>query len=66
MKPITARRVGAHHLISTDSQMLLNLTQPYFNLDCRINKGFLTTVPLNAHEIQEDVDWAAALRYLKF
>ena len=33
LKPITARRVEAHHLISTDSQMLLNLTQSYSNLD---------------------------------
>ena len=81
LKPITARRVGQHHLISTASQMLLNLTQPYSNLDCGINSGWLTkfddliavptakellTVPLNAHDLNQDVDWAAALGYLKF
>ena len=74
-KPITARRVGQHHLFSTASQMLLNLTQPYSNLDCGINSGWLTnfddliavpTVPLNAHDVNQDVDWAAALGYLKF
>ena len=61
--------------------MLLNLTQPYSNLDCGINSGWLTnfddliavptseelpTVPLNAHDVNQDVDWAAALGYLKF
>ena len=34
LKPITARQVGHHHLISTESQMLLNLTQSCSNLDC--------------------------------
>ena len=61
--------------------MLLNLTQSYSNLDCGINRGWLTnfddlialptgeelpTVPLNAHDLNQDVDWAASLGYLKF
>ena len=81
LKPIQARRVGTHHLISTDSQMLLNLTMAYSNLDCGINKGWhtnfkdliavptsekLPTVPLNAHDVHQDIDWAAALGYLKY
>ena len=53
--------------------MLLNLTQPYSNLDCGINKGWLTnfdnliageelpTFPLNTHDFHQVVDWAAAL-----
>ena len=58
--------------------MLLNLTQSYSNLDCGINSGWLTnfddliavltakelpTVPLNAHDVNQDVDWVAALSY---
>ena len=63
----------------TESQMLLNLIQPYSNLDSGINKGFLTnfedliavpnieelpTSPLNPNNIHEDVDCATALGYL--
>ena len=61
--------------------MLLNRTMDYSNLDCGINQGWYTnfddliavptseelpTVPLNAHDVHQDIDWAAALGYLKF